>query len=162
MATPKKTVSYRPKKMVVSASPEEKSLEELYEKDFYKWTSTQSKLLRRGEYSKLDIQNLIEEIESLGRSEKRTLRSYLTNLMMHLLKIKYQPNKHTKSWDLSVRNSRIEAKRQLTENPSLKSKITKIVEEAYLSAVIAAAFETGLDEEIFPKECPWNIKDLIY
>lgn len=161
MNTQKKTISTRTKKMAVATSTEKTQLAELYDKDFYKWTSIQSKLLRKGEYSKLDIQNLIEEIESLGRSEKRTLRSYLEVLLMHMLKIEYQPKKKTRSWELSIKNSRIKAKSVINENPSLKPKLNQILKEAYESACLDAAQETGLDEQVFPKECPWNIKDLI-
>lgn len=161
MATQKKAIVSRPKKLDVVKSSNEKSSAALYNKNFYGWTNAQVKLLRNGEYTKLDIDNLIEEIESLGRSEKRALKSYLANLMMHLLKIKYQPEKHTKSWDLSVKNSKFEAKNQLEENPGLKSLLTKILKEAYFTARINAALETGLDEETFPKECPWDIKELL-
>lgn len=159
MATQKKIISSHPKKMSVAAN--EKSLVRLYDKDFCKWTSTQSKLLRKGEYSKLDIENLIEEIEALGRSERRTLESYLEILLMHMLKDKYQPNKKTKSWELSIKNSKLKAGKVLKQNPSLKSKLSVIVKDAYESARLDAALETGLDEKTFPKECPWDIEELI-
>lgn len=68
-----------------------------YEKDFFKWTKTQANHLKKKEFSKLDIENLIEEIKSLGRSEKRAIKSYLANLLLDLLKIECQPGKHTKS-----------------------------------------------------------------
>lgn len=80
----------------------------LYEKDFYQWSLHQAKLLKRGEWTKLDLENLVEEIESLGKSERSALKNQMIRLLMHLLKIKYQPNKHTKSWDKSIGNARIE------------------------------------------------------
>ncbi len=162
MATQKKIVSYRPKKMAIAAtSTDEKSLAvPLYDKDFYKWTSTQSKLLRKGKYSKLDIQNLIEEIESLGRSEKRTLMSYLEVLLMHMLKVEYQPKKHTSSWDASIKEAGYKTQKALSENPSLKPKLKEIYKDAYFSARLKAVVETGLKESTFPEECPWTLKDL--
>ena len=71
-----------------------------YEKDFFRWTKEQSEMLKTGEFERLDIAHLIEEIESLGKSQRDKLESYFTILLMHLLKIKYQPTSHSKSWDL--------------------------------------------------------------
>jgi len=80
--------------------------------------------LRKGDYAKVDWQNILEEIETLGRAEKRFLRQDLTILLMHMLKVKYQPHMHSRSWDLSIKNSRLDVKRTLKENPSLKSKFS--------------------------------------
>lgn len=132
-----------------------------YDKDFFKWTRTQADLLKKKEYEKLDFEHLIEEIESLGRSEKRAIESHLTNLLLHLLKIKYQPKKHTKSWDLSIKNSKHKIIILLKENPSLKTYLPKILKEAYFTARLAAISETSLEEKIFPEESPWNIEALL-
>lgn len=131
-----------------------------YEDDFFKWTHNQSNLLRKKEFSKLDIDNLIEEIESLGKSEKRTLRSYLEILLMHMLKIKFQPSKRTKSWSLSIKESSHKAEMVLEENPSLKAKLKDILEDAYFSARLKAASETELEENVFPEICPWNLREI--
>jgi len=129
-----------------------------YEKDLYKWAFEQSNLLKRREYSKLDVDNLIEEIEALGRSEKRTLESYFRNLLLHLLKIKYQPSHHTPSCDSSIKIARIQIEKTLKENPSLKPKAREIFTSAYIVARLAAVSETGLDEKTFPKTCPWTLE----
>lgn len=144
-------VRVAPKRLSVCAPVKE------YDKDFFKWTKNQASLLKKQEFSKMDIENLIEEIESLGRSEKRTLQSYLEVLLMHMLKTTYQPEYHTKSWDLSIRNSRVKARQVLDENPSLKPKLGEIIKKAYELARLGAAQETGLDETLFPKECPWEL-----
>lgn len=136
------------------------SYESCYDLDFFRWANNQANLLKKGEFSKLDRENLIEEIESLGRSEKRTLRSYLENLLMHKLKAQYQPEMHTKSWDLSIKEADYKAKTTLNENPSLKPKLKELIKEAYFSACIKAALETGLDEKIFPAESPWSLSDI--
>jgi hypothetical protein len=153
--TNKKIIQNRPRKMSISISESTS-----YEKDFFKWTNDQSKLLKKREFSKLDIDNLIEEIESLGRSEKRQLQSYLENLLMHMLKAKFQPKMKTVSWDLSIREAKHKAQLTLQDNPSLKSKLKAIVKDAYFSARLKAALETKLEEKIFPKECPWELKDI--
>lgn len=161
MKREKKAIHASPKKMVVvAATAKEGSSINLYDKDFFKWASTQSKLLRHGDYFKLDIQHLIEEIEALGRSEKRALESYLEVLLMHMLKEKYLPEAKTKSWELSIRNSRLRVRKLLKENPSLKPKLSAMVSDAYESARLDAALETGLDEKIFPEECPWAAQEL--
>jgi len=152
-----KKVSAKPKKLAVFIDNSSK----LYDKDFYKWANTQSKLLKKGEFEKLDINNLIEEIESLGRSEKRTLRNYLVNLLMHMLKVKFQPERHGKSWDSSIRFSKKEVLEVLKDNPSLKPKLKDIFFDAYDSARLKASSETDLDVSVFPKDCPWTIEEVI-
>lgn len=159
MKTTKKTVRLTPQKLSVQAPTSAKENLE-YDKDFFKWASNQAKFLKKGDFLKLDIDNLIEEIESLGRSEKRTLESYLTILLMHKLKVKYQPGMHTNSWDLSMKEANFKAQTTLEENPSLKHKLKEITKKAYFSARIKAALETELPEKTFPEECPWSLKDL--
>ena len=131
-----------------------------YETDFCAWLKLQSKLLKQKEYEKLDIENLIEEIEDLGKSERRMLESHLENLLMHMLKVKYQPEKHTKSWDATIKEATFKANKVLSENPSLKSNIKQMFFDAYFSARLKAVTETNLDECIFPEECPWNLKNI--
>ena len=155
-----KTIIANPKKLTVEA-PTKNPITLHYENDFYKWAMNQASLLQKGQFNKLDVDHLIEEIKSLGRSERDKLESFLTVLLMHMLKIKYQSGKHTRSWDLSIKNSKHKAKKVLKENPSLKPKLQEIIKEAYFSARLEAAIETGLAEKIFPKECPWEIKDIL-
>lgn len=157
MTTEKKTVKRQPKKLFVQIDASKTSI---YETDFSKWAYNQAKFLKNGEFSKLDIKHLIEEIEDLSKREKQRLTSYLEVLMMHMLKVKYQPQKHTKSWDLSIKEANHKAQNTLRENPSLKSKLKEIVDDAYFSARIKAALETDMEEKIFPEKCPWKLKDI--
>lgn len=143
---------------MLSLAAPEKGVE--YEKDFFKWTAHQAKYLKKQEFSKLDMNNLIEEIESLGRSEKRTLQSYLENLLMHKLKVKYQPKKHTASWDASIKEASFKSQKTLSENPSLKAKLKEILKDAYYTARLRAVVETKLKEDTFPVQCPWALKEL--
>lgn len=159
MGKMKKSIKNRPSELAVSAPSDSKAE---YDMDFFKWTEKQASLLKKQEFSRLDIANLIEEIESLGRMEKRTLQSYLELLLMHMLKVEFQPEKHTKSWDLSIRNSRQKFKQVLAENPSLKPKLKEILEYAYKSARLDAAQETELEENIFPEKCPWSIQKILF
>jgi Domain of unknown function DUF29 len=160
MKTTKKIVKSIRKRPSISAPASSK--EELeYENDFAKWANTQAMHLKKQEFSKLDIENIIEEIESLGRSERRTLESYLEILLMHMLKIKYQPAKHSRSWDLSIKNSRQKFKKVLNKNPSLKPKLEEILKDSYESAILDAALETMLDENVFPVNCPWTMAEIL-
>ncbi len=131
-----------------------------YEQDFYSWTQEQAALLRAGRLTDLDIENLIEEIETMGRSEKRELESRLTVLLLHLLKWKYQPERRGKSWNLTIKGQRIEYINVLTDNPGLKSQLETIFESAYKLALVKASSETGIDEDVFPSSCPWTFAEV--
>ncbi len=146
----------------LSVSAPNSDLEGLtHDKDFYKWTNEQVKFLKKKEFNKLDISHLIEELESLGNSEKRALESHLIILFLHLLKIDHQPTMRCKSWENSVENARFRINKLIKENPSLKRKLADFLPDAYFSARLEASSETGLDVEEFPTECPWNIKDIL-
>lgn len=132
-----------------------------YEKDFYKWTKSQASLLKDKDFTHLDIVNLIEEIESLGRTERRAIKSHLIILLQHLLKIKMQPKKHTSSWDKSVKNARQEIHFILEDSPSLKRELSRLLSDSYPFARDNAIAETGLDEKDFPKECPWKLSEIL-
>jgi uncharacterized protein DUF29 len=133
----------------------------LYETDFLGWAQTQSLLLKKKDFSSLDITNLIEEIEGLGNSTHSKIESLLRVILCHLLKIKYQPEKHTPSWDRSIKSCLTQARRVLRKNPSLNHYLEEIFIDAYEDAIPWASDETGLDEEVFPKECPWTIKEIL-
>ena len=132
-----------------------------YEQDFYSWTQEQAELLKTGRFSELDIANLIEEVESMGRSEKRELESRLTILLLHLLKWKYQEVRRGRSWQLSIDEQRIQFEKTLNENPGLKPALDQIIKDAYKLAVIRAARETRISKAVFPERCPWTLAQLI-
>jgi hypothetical protein len=132
-----------------------------YEKDFYSWTQEQAELLKNGRFLELDIDNLIEEVESMGRSEKRELESRLTILLLHLLKWKYQEIRRGRSWQLSIDEQRLQFCKTLNENPGLKPALDEIIKDAYKLAVIKAALETKISKSIFPECCPWTLAQII-
>ena len=132
-----------------------------YDQDFYSWTQEQAELLKNGRFSELDIDNLIEEVESMGRSEKRELESRLTILLLHLLKWSYQEIGRGRSWQLSIDEQRIQFEETLDENPGLKPQLDEIVKKAYRLAVIQAARETKISKAVFPECCPWTLVQFI-
>ena len=130
-----------------------------YTTDFYAWTQQQAKLLRNKEIDQIDWQNIAEEIEDMGRSEKRQLESRLEILIMHLLKWQFQPNLRSRSWQLTIKEQRLRLAKLLRENPSLKSSLDDLKEKIYPLAVISAEKETGLSS--FPETCPYEIIDML-
>jgi hypothetical protein len=131
-----------------------------YEQDFYGWTQEQAGLLRAGRLTDLDIENLIEEVETMGRSEKRELESRLTVLLLHLLKWKYQEVRRGRGWELSIDEQRLRFAETLDDNPGLKPKLDEILKKAYQYATIQAARETKISKNVFPSECPWPLDQI--
>ncbi|MDG5495551.1 MULTISPECIES: DUF29 domain-containing protein [Azospirillaceae] len=132
----------------------------LYETDFYAWANEQAALLRAGKLAAADIEHIAEEIESMGKTEKRELANRLVVLLLHLLKWQFQPLRRSASWEATIRVQRRDLAVHLQDNPSLKAKVGDVIEQAYGNALIQAAAETGLLEKTFPAECPWSF-DLI-
>lgn len=133
----------------------------LYDVDFYAWTQEQAKLLRQEEFSRLDITNLIEEIEDMGKSQQRQLYSRLVVLMTPLLKWQFQPGKQSRSWQATIRVQRRRLHRLLDQTPSLRAHLDQTIIEAYADAVDEAWAETGLDVETFPSACPYTSTQLL-
>jgi hypothetical protein len=113
--------------------------------------------------SKLDWKNLKEEIETMGRSERRELASLLDVLLIHLLKNEFQPEGkgNSKSWEKSIYNARKGIEKLLDDSPSLKPVVEQILPKLYENAVRYAVIETGLLKSDFPTFCPWNIEFLL-
>ena len=133
----------------------------LYEEDFYLWIETTAKLLKEGKFSELDLDNLIEEIETMGRSEKKSLRSNLVILLLHLLKWQYQPNKRSRSWQSSIFEHRIRLDEDLKDSPSLKPYFQEIFDKCYQNGKKQASIETGLSLKAFPEESPFTIEEVL-
>ena len=129
--------------------------------DFYAWAMEQAAFLREGRLASADIANIAEEIESLGRAEKRELVDRLAVLLLHLLKWRFQPGFRSASWNSSIREQRIRLRDHLHDNPSLKTHVDEAVSRAYELAVIGAARETGLSEADFPTRSPYRFEQVL-
>ncbi|WP_414552713.1 DUF29 domain-containing protein [Anabaena sp. CCY 0017] len=130
-----------------------------HENDFYAWTQQQANLLRERQIHQLDWQKIAEEIEDMGRSEKRQLASRLEILIMHLLKWQFQPNLRSRSWQLTIKEQRLRLEQLLQENPSLKSHLTEILDKVYPLATISAEKETALSS--FPETCSYSLTEIL-
>lgn len=136
-----------------------KELKDLYEKDGHDWYFRNAQLLKQGKINEIDIENIAEELESMGKAERNKLESFLIQLFLHLLKWKYQPKLQCSSWESSIKKQRIHAKDHIKENPSLKGSLTEIVNKAYRYARLEAESETGLPIETFPEEMPFTLEE---
>ena len=133
----------------------------LYDQDFLLWVETTANLLRAGKFTEIDIPNLIEEIESMGRSEKRELKNRLIILLMHLLKWKYQPGKRTESWQNTIIEQRISLELLLEDSPSLKPLLPEVFDKSYQRSRLKTANETGIKVDIFPEQSPFTFAETL-
>ncbi|WP_434527255.1 DUF29 domain-containing protein [Photorhabdus asymbiotica] len=131
-----------------------------YETDVVAWANEQAALLRAGKFSEIDIANIAEEIEDVGKSEKRELASRMAVLLAHLLKWQFQPGRRGSSWQRTIKEQRKALALHIKETSSLKSTIIdeNWFAKVWADAVSSAADETGLD--VFPDECIWNINQI--
>jgi hypothetical protein len=132
-----------------------------YEEDFYGWAMKNASLLKQGKFNEADIENIIEEIESMGRSEKSQLMNRFSVLIAHLLKWQFQPDFRGRSWHGTIKEQRKRAKMLLKENPSLKSKLSDTFADAYELAIDQIEKETPIDLKILPLECPYTIEQAL-
>ncbi|MBW4554092.1 MAG: DUF29 domain-containing protein [Aphanocapsa sp. GSE-SYN-MK-11-07L] len=128
----------------------------LYDQDFYAWTQQQAELLRSGRVEGLDIENLAEEIESLGRQERQELRNRLGVLLGHLLKWRYQPEMRSRSWTATVREQRQQIQDLLNDNPSLKPYLPEAIRKAYRYGLTLVERETPIALNTLPPACPFS------
>lgn len=133
----------------------------LYDSDFYAWANEQASLLRAGKLSAADIENIAEEIESMGKTEQRELENRLAILLQHLLKWHYQPERRSKSWAATIKVQRRDLTRHLKRNPSLKANLDETIDDAYGDAMLLAVGETDLPESTFPVACPWPFERIM-
>lgn len=129
-----------------------------YDTDFYAWTQQQAAALAAGHVSELDLANLAEEIESLGKSDWRELSSRLETLLMHLLKWRYQPEMRQTghSWSSTIYTQRREIGKLLRQSPSLRREVPTMIDDGYPAARYLASVETRLPLATFPEACPWS------
>lgn len=132
-----------------------------YDDDFFLWTQEQAALLRARNDPDADWANLAEEIESLGKSERRELRSRITVLLMHLLKWQIQTAFRSPSWQATINVQRRDIERLLEESPSLRREVTPMCAAAHRSAVLKAVTDTGLPVAAFPRDLPFQAADVM-
>ncbi|HAC66357.1 MAG TPA: DUF29 domain-containing protein [Cyanothece sp. UBA12306] len=133
----------------------------LYEKDYHLWLQQTIYHLKQSSFAEVDLPNLIEELEDMGRNEKRAIYSNLKVVLMHLLKYRHQVSKRSNSWRSSIREHRQRIKRAFKESPSLQGYFNEVLTECYQDAKELAAEETGLDLATFENKCPFTTEEIL-
>jgi hypothetical protein len=136
---------------------------DLYSEDFYTWSLTTAAAIRNGEWQDLDALVIAEEIESLGRSEHHALQSHLRQLVMHLLKWRYQPSRRQqgRSWATTIVNARSEIADLVERSPGLGPHVEPLLHKAYPTARRLAEIQTRLPLTTFPATCPWTLEQVL-
>ncbi len=135
----------------------------LYERDYYLWLQQTTLLLRNGQLSDLELPNLIEELEDMGKKERRSVYSNLKILLLHLLKYKYQPQKRSHSWKFTIEEHRQRIREAFEDSPSLENYCEEIFAagKCYHDAKRLAVNETGLPSDLFPSHCPFSLEEVL-
>ena len=132
-----------------------------YDDDFYAWCMDQAQKLNRGELDGLDIENIAEEIESMGKRDRREITSRFKQITQHLLKCLYQPERFSASWHHTIRAQRDDLIGILADSPTLAAQADDLAKGACDAAVRAAAAETGLGQSDFPPALPFTVTELL-
>ena len=141
--------------------PEARREPACYDRDLYSWAVEQAALLRAGRIAEADALNIAEEIDDVGNEQYDKLESALRLILLHLLRWDYQPQQRSRSWTLSVAVHRKHASKVLRKNPGLKPLAGEAVADAFDTARLEAADETGLEVETFPLECPYSWQEIM-
>src|SRR5918996_52739 len=132
-----------------------------YDEDLYAWTQEQAALLRARHTEGLDWDNLAEEIEMAGGSDRRELESRLCVILLHLLKWQVQPELRGASWRKTLRTQRREIRKLIGQSPSLRRQVPAMMIDAYRDAIKDAVDETGLPADQLPADCPYAPDDVL-
>ncbi len=143
------------------AKPVADQRDSLYERDFYLWLEQQAELLREGRLDELDVANLLEEIEAMGRKDKKAVKSNLVVLLTHLLKHQFQPEQRSSGWQGSIVEHRRRLRYDFEESPSLRPHAAGVFARAYADAREQASAETGLPLQTLPESSPWTLEQTL-
>lgn len=132
-----------------------------YEEDYAAWLDNQVALMRADRWSDLDKANLLDEVESLGRSEFDAFVSAIRVVLVHMLKWDYQEDYRSRSWATSIDGHRVRVEQALADNPSYKARIDEALRKAYRRAVYDAAGETHYPIRLFPNELPYSWDEIM-
>lgn len=144
-----------------AAEPRNDDLSGLYEQDLFAWALANADLLRAGRITEIDAAHIAEELEDMGKGERRALGSHLRVLIQHLLEWQYQPERRGTSWQLSILNARGEIEEILHDSPSLARQLPELIARGYSAAREAAALETHLALSVLPELCPFTAEQLL-
>ena len=151
----------------------EARLRGLYDEDFWTWARQQAEALRRRDLAAVDWENLIEEVDDLGRSQERAWTSYCKNVLSHLLKIEHSESREACThWRSEIWTWRDEMHDEHMENPGMKAKFPEMLAKAWRKGRRIAVNKLAgsgrlvrrqlrIWEARIPEECPYNLIDVI-
>lgn len=134
---------------------------DLYDRDFFQWTLRNAELLRDGRLDEADLEHIAEEIEDMGKSQRRELFSRFRVLLIHLLKWKLQPKRPRSSWIRTISTQRAEIAALLKDAPSLRAALADNLAEIYSVAAGQASRETDMPEHCFPEACSFSLEQML-
>ncbi|MCG6939804.1 MAG: DUF29 domain-containing protein [Thiohalocapsa sp.] len=132
-----------------------------YDEDIAAWSAEQAALLREARFDALDLEHIADEIEDVGRSERRELANRMAALLAHLLQWQYQPERQSNSWRRTIQEQRRALRYHLNQVPSLKPTLADAQWQGaiWADAVTKAIDETGMGG--FPEDCPWTVDEIL-
>jgi hypothetical protein len=134
-------------------------MKSLYESDYARWAEVMAQRLQEKRFAELDLNNLVEEIQDLSKRERDSLLSSVRVILHHLLKWDYQPQKRSRSWQITIERERENLALYLEDSPSLKRYLCQEwVNKMYRTARLDANRETGLE---LPVECSYSVQDIL-
>ncbi|YAF94439.1 MAG: DUF29 domain-containing protein [Nodularia sp. CChRGM 3473] len=138
-------------------------LQNLYDQDFYAWVEQTTEILKSQHWDKLDLEHLIEEVVDLGKSQQRALQSALRLVLSHLLKWKYQPERRSHSWQVTITRERLNLDELMQESPSLRRFLNddEWINTTYQRARREAIVETNVEDNNFPIVCPFTVDEIL-
>jgi hypothetical protein len=133
----------------------------LYDTDFAEWADRTAELLRARRFGDIDWESVVEEIETLGRSERAAVRSQLRRMLAHLIKQRIQPEGDGASWRSSVANARFEIRNDIQDSPSLRRHLEDNLQVIYRDAAEEALIQMNRQAADLPADCPWTVEQLL-
>ncbi|MFW6316554.1 MAG: DUF29 domain-containing protein [Cyanobacteriota bacterium] len=136
------------------------NLKELYERDDYLWVKKTIQMLKEKKFNELDLENLIEELEDLGREKKNKVESLLRQIIIHLLLLEYWSQEYQYNaahWRAEITEFRFQINGILTK--TLQSYLASKIELIYQNSVKYTQRKTNLN--IFPEKCPYTLEQLL-
>ncbi len=132
-----------------------------YDADFFQWTQSTAEMIRQGRLAEVDLEHVAEEIEDMGKRDRREVRSRLIVLLMHLLKWELQPELRTPSWGSTIDEQRTQIQFTIQDSPSLHRLPSDELAATYKRAVKRAIAQTGLGADRFPSSCPYTAEQIL-
>ncbi|HJU10687.1 MAG TPA: DUF29 domain-containing protein [Candidatus Binataceae bacterium] len=137
----------------------------LYDQDYYAWVQEQVRVLRERRTEEVDWENVAEELDDLGKSEKWSIESHLETLIEHLLKLGYTRSitreRNSRLWQGTVKLARSKIRRRLAQSPSLRGKIPELFASAYEDGRTKMLARTKLPDNAIPASCPWTLDQVL-